>query len=222
MNNICLNCSSEYHGSKYRESKFCSKECASKFRRSPLGTCIQCNNIISKKGRERRLFCSIKCCIEHRKIEALNYRKQFVEKWLLGLISGNYGEATHHYVRAYLLEKAEFKCQKCGWNEINSFSGKSPLQINHIDGDSTRTIESNLEVLCPNCHSLTSSFMGLNYGNGRKSRRKGYININKKSEPWTSTMVRKRKDNTILLDKNNVDPCCSGEVAQDVSGCKHT
>jgi hypothetical protein len=64
--------------------------------------------------------------------------------------------------------------------------------------------------------------MGLNYGNGRKSRRKGYININKKSEPWTSTMVRKRKDNTILLDKNNVDPCCSGEVAQDVSGCKHT
>lgn len=30
----------------------------------------------------------------------------------------------------------------------------------------------NLELICPNCHSLTLNFKALNIGNGRASRRK--------------------------------------------------
>jgi hypothetical protein len=34
--------------------------------------------------------------------------------------------------------------------------------------------EENLILLCPNCHSLTSTFGSLNIGNGRKYRRIKY------------------------------------------------
>ncbi len=42
--------------------------------------------------------------------------------------------------------------------------------MNHIDGNSENNKEKNLELLCPNCHSLTPNFKGLNKGNGRHSR----------------------------------------------------
>ena len=32
--------------------------------------------------------------------------------------------------------------------------------------------EENLIVLCPNCHSLTSTYKGANYNHGRKTRKK--------------------------------------------------
>ena len=32
--------------------------------------------------------------------------------------------------------------------------------------------EDNFEVLCPNCHSLTSTYKSLNKGKGRKDRKK--------------------------------------------------
>jgi hypothetical protein len=80
-----------------------------------------------------------------------------------------------HYVRRYLLEKFGFACTRCGWNEVNKFSGRTPLEIEHIDGDSENNNESNLTLLCPNCHSLTASFRNLNKGKGRAWRREKYL-----------------------------------------------
>lgn len=78
--------------------------------------------------------------------------------WKLGKISGTTGYTCSPFVRNYLLQKHEYKCERCGWGEINSFTNKSPLQIHHIDGNSENNAEENLQVLCPNCHSLTENF----------------------------------------------------------------
>lgn len=59
-----------------------------------------------------------------------------------------------------------------GWGEKNPFTGNIPLEIEHLDGDYTNNKEENLAVLCPNCHSLTSTYKGTNKGNGRKERSK--------------------------------------------------
>ncbi len=44
---------------------------------------------------------------------------------------------------------------------------KWDLEIDHIDGNSDNNSEENLRLVCPNCHSLTSTYCGTNRGNGR-------------------------------------------------------
>jgi len=37
-----------------------------------------------------------------------------------------------------------------------------PLELDHIDGNSSNNILSNLRLLCPNCHALTPTYRGKN------------------------------------------------------------
>ena len=45
-------------------------------------------------------------------------------------------------------------------------------QIEHIDGNYKNNAEDNLILLCPNCHSLTSTYKGANLNHGRIGRKK--------------------------------------------------
>jgi hypothetical protein len=73
-------------------------------------------------------------------------------------------------IRRFLIEKADERCQRCGWAERHAKTGRVPLEIEHIDGDWQNASESNLTVLCPNCHALTPTFRGMNRGRGRPGR----------------------------------------------------
>jgi len=70
------------------------------------------------------------------------------------------------------MEKYIDKCAKCGWGEINTYTNKIPLEIEHIDGNYKNNNEENLILLCPNCHSLTSTYKGANRNYGRRQRKK--------------------------------------------------
>ena len=85
-------------------------------------------------------------------------------------MSGKY-QISGHIVH-YLKDKYNNKCARCGWHEINPITGKSPLEVEHIDGNYMNNKEENLILLCPNCHSLTPTYKGLNIGKGRKERKK--------------------------------------------------
>lgn len=59
-----------------------------------------------------------------------------------------------------LINKAgfEYKCDKCG---ITEWQGQEiKLQVHHIDGDHFNNELSNLQILCPNCHSQTDNYGG--------------------------------------------------------------
>jgi len=129
---------------------------------NPDGKCLFCKKDLN---RTQRKFCSHRCQWD------FEY-KEYISKWKNGLVSGNHNSEENLAlpVRRYMLEKANYKCEKCSWNEKNFVTGKSPLNINHIDGYSSNSVESNLEVLCPNCHSLTPNYGSLNKGKGRKRR----------------------------------------------------
>ena len=71
-----------------------------------------------------------------------------------------------------MFEKYNGCCQKCGWSEYNQYTNTIPLHIHHIDGDCTNNYEENLELLCPNCHSLTENFGSLNENSKRFHRPK--------------------------------------------------
>lgn len=143
--------------------KFCSRSCAAKFnnskypKRSGKGFCKSCNIKISIS----RTYCSN--CWSGNKTIALNR----LNKWINGEWSGGTNKGLSNTVRNYLLKEANYSCSSCGFNKNHPDDNKTILEINHINGDGTDHKRENLEVLCPNCHALTSTYRGRNYGKGR-------------------------------------------------------
>ena len=76
-----------------------------------------------------------------------------------------------------MIERAGERCQRCGWGELNPFTGRVPLEIEHIDGNWRNNDPANVCVLCPNCHSLTATFRGANRGRGRPGRSEGWVPV---------------------------------------------
>jgi len=56
----------------------------------------------------------------------------------------------------------EEKCEVCQWSEARPSDGKIPLHLHHINGDNQDYTIENLQILCPNHHSLTENYSGLN------------------------------------------------------------
>jgi hypothetical protein len=68
------------------------------------------------------------------------------------------------------------RCSRCGWKERHPKTNRVPVEVEHIDGNWENNLPGNLTLLCPNCHSLTETFRGLNRGRGRARRLGGREN----------------------------------------------
>lgn len=104
----------------------------------------------------------------------------YIQEWKAGNRSGNRGINTYNisqHISRYLFKKFDSQCAICGWREINPVTKVVPLEIDHIDGDANNNTETNLRLLCPNCHSLTPNYRNLNKGKGRVWRRDKYAKI---------------------------------------------
>jgi len=136
---------------------------------------VMCRNCHKNLTGYQKKYCSNQC-------QKDNEYHLYIQAWRKGDLSGSRGVRTKNfsgYVIRYLRETYGAACSQCGWNGINPVTGKSPLELDHIDGDPENNKEENLRLLCPNCHSLTPTYKNLNFGNGRVWRREKYVKIAK-------------------------------------------
>ena len=130
--------------------------------------CLECDSELFNSSFK---YCSVKC--------QNNLRfNLYISRWKRGLEDGNMGITTRvmsAHIQRYLREKYGEKCSSCDWSQKNSITGKVPIEVDHIDGNSENNKEENLRMICPNCHSLTSSFRNLNKGKGISWRKAKYI-----------------------------------------------
>lgn len=106
-------------------------------------------------------FCSLRCQGHYRHIEQISLWK-LDDKYALTA-----NGTTKQWLKNYLRNKYKNSCSSCGWNTINVFTHRIPLEVDHIDGNWRNNKEDNLRLLCPNCHALTATYKGRNKGNGR-------------------------------------------------------
>jgi hypothetical protein len=76
-------------------------------------------------------------------------------------------DGKHPQYQSFKLKKRLFKegiknakCERCGITEW--LGQKIALELEHKDGNKYNNTLSNLEILCPNCHSLTSTYRAKN------------------------------------------------------------
>jgi hypothetical protein len=153
--NLCKFCK------KAIESKtaklFCNQSCSAKYNNKKRGlnpadkaNCKFCKKTFKFwKGQHKGLYCSNKC---------RGYQQVFQ-----GFTKNTFfGMSKRKFLFEHIFKKPT--CTECGQNDLwnNKFL---KLQIDHINGDSSDNRFENLRVLCPNCHTQTST-----WGNPNKKK----------------------------------------------------
>jgi len=161
----CQHCKKSFESLISDNRKFCSQSCSTihnnsirmNVRTNTEFNCKNCNRVTKLKKNSKGIFCESKCQQEY-------YYKEKIELWKEGKLLGFTGKtkALSSWLRRYMLEKYNNTCQKCGWNELHPVDKRALVEINHIDGNAENNNEENLEVICPNCHSMTPNFRARN------------------------------------------------------------
>lgn len=146
-------------------NKFCNKSCAATYnnkkypkKQKKIKTCKNCEKIIIKYNNQ---YCNLKCFHEYQ------YKNKILRKFYDGEINSN------DTLRKILIKLFGAKCCECGCGDIWN-KKKLTLQVDHIDGNSDNNDPENVRLLCPNCHTQTPTYCGLN-NKQKNTRRNKYL-----------------------------------------------
>ena len=158
-----------------RKNDYCSHSCAAIINNKGVvrngekheakkHVCANCGKELTYEQRNNK-FCCHKCSAEYR-------YNELIQRWLSeeNFVKGGHQIPT--FIKKYLMELHNNKCEKCGWGEEHPITHNIPLEVHHIDGDCTNNKLENLQLLCPNCHCLTENFGSLNKNSKRFHRGK--------------------------------------------------
>jgi hypothetical protein len=124
---------------------------------------------------QNRLTCSAACY-------AVWVHRNKTEAWVAGELNPTDAHGMGRvppWIKRWWAGEFGERCSRCGWAEQNPFTGKIPLEWDHIDGDCSNNRIANLQLICPNCHALTDTYGSLN----KLSRRKRWGLHNGRTQP---------------------------------------
>ena len=81
------------------------------------------------------------------------------------IISGKYPDYNTYKLKRRLIREGYIKdkCMKCGWSVKSCPEDEfTPCELHHKDGNNRNHLWNNLELLCPNCHSLQKFYRSKN------------------------------------------------------------
>jgi len=154
----CAKCSIEIDGS-YGSGKFCSRKCAnsrtiseehrirvsktliSKFAKNRITrNCLTCNKQITTTEKRNQKYCD-STCADKRKMLDVNRKNEVSTIWSMS-----------SRTRCKILKRMGKGCCRCGWDEAS-------CDLHHVRGRKIQNAndDSNLTLLCPNCHRLYHS-----------------------------------------------------------------
>lgn len=135
--------------------------------------------------------------ISHFKGQSINKGKTLGFKFPLNDYLSNKRKIKSHNLRLRLIQEKilEYKCDICLLTEWNN--KPITLQLDHKDGNHFDNSLENLRLLCPACHSKTSTFRGANIGNVFCTEEK-LIEIKPKIETIKAKLLQEK----VLQSKN--------------------
>jgi|AMWB02.1.fsa_nt_gi hypothetical protein len=150
-----------------------------------LVTCLECNIEFEKQNSEVKRsinhFCSRSCSITYNNklhpkrtkknqklcvscgeptIRNNKYCSACISIRIYNITTDISTAKTDRTRKSILLKTRKHECEICKtskWKDL-----PISLELHHIDGDSDNNIESNLQLICPNCHAQTSTYKGAN------------------------------------------------------------
>lgn len=163
-----------------RGGKFCSRSCSAKYhnkKRTDKGwlQTEETKTKISEKNKGRTPFCKGKRLNQHgkyvdpntRNIDFEEIKRRRAEQRQVRIMEQAWDTMSWDIRRERVILEQKGKCNHCGITEWSNHP--IILEIDHIDGDNKNNERTNLEGLCPNCHSVTDTWRGRNKVKIKKS-----------------------------------------------------
>lgn len=185
---ICQNikCGKE-HDRTFGSGKYCSRACANS-RQHSVETKLKTSNTIKNS-------INYKIALAKKKFdgtqEKVNKYLRFVSEQKL--LAADFNTLSQWQKRSRIILEQKGHCNKCGLSE---WLGQSiTLELEHKDGNNINDLRENLEILCPNCHSQTSTWRGRN-NRGENSK------IKLKAEDYANAFLKYKNIKQALISLN--------------------
>lgn len=184
INSFICECCGEPHAGNYGSGRFCSNSCArcfsTKNKRQDINKKVsetakenykngitsgwhtdtarkkRKETLLEKYGTSNTFSLKEEKCVEGRRRGGVKRGEQRRQEAL----NRPFEEMSYYYKKKILLNECGNKCSFCGEKEW--FGTALPLEIHHINGVHSDNRKQNLQILCPNCHSITSNWKGKN------------------------------------------------------------
>lgn len=125
--------------------------------------CLNCGKDISHKY--KNIYCDHNCQNEYEANEKYKYFLTEPEEFQ----RANY--SPYKWIKPFVLKEQNGVCDICGCEPIHN-EKELVFILDHIDGDASHNIRSNLRLVCPNCDSQLDTYKSKNKNSSRLYRYK--------------------------------------------------